>query len=313
MSVIQLISCKHAYRTNSSGLSGSALSPRRRTRGAFTLIEVLVVVAIIALLMAILLPALREARDQTRVTMCLTNLHDFGTAMFQYSNQYDPYFPLAPYIGSSIYCDRPGADDNLFVLYLTRMAPNVNTFTCPATKHRIRKPYKITKEADSGGTRFNIYCDPKSNQVRNDFEMHAMLVYETVQDKPNPGPQLVNGFGTSYEYSGWVDAQTDTEPKFWYPWKKKPGKVERAVPMSTRSIKFPAREVLMQDADEGTSQGAVVGVPDGKFAYNNYPEPWDNHGSVKRNYLKADGHVMTNKFKHTDPKDASKGYWLIKE
>ena len=43
-------------------------------RKGFTLIELLVVVSIIALLMAILMPALGEARDQPKLVMCRSNL-----------------------------------------------------------------------------------------------------------------------------------------------------------------------------------------------------------------------------------------------
>lgn len=57
---------------------------RRRT--AFTLIEVLVVVAIIALLAAILLPSLRAARDQAKVVQCLANLGTLGKACMAYIN-----------------------------------------------------------------------------------------------------------------------------------------------------------------------------------------------------------------------------------
>lgn len=62
--------------------SQPAQVPRRRK--AFTLIEVLVVVAIIALLISILLPSLRQARELTRQTICLHNEKTLGMAWYQY-------------------------------------------------------------------------------------------------------------------------------------------------------------------------------------------------------------------------------------
>jgi len=53
-------------------------------RGGFTLIEVLVVVAIIALLISILLPSLSRAREQARMVMCEAHLKQFGNALNMY-------------------------------------------------------------------------------------------------------------------------------------------------------------------------------------------------------------------------------------
>ncbi|MHC4616608.1 MAG: type II secretion system protein [Planctomycetota bacterium] len=47
-------------------------------RRAFTLIELLVVIAIIALLMSILMPALSKAKSQAKISVCLSNLHQWA-------------------------------------------------------------------------------------------------------------------------------------------------------------------------------------------------------------------------------------------
>ncbi|MHC4115854.1 MAG: type II secretion system protein, partial [Planctomycetota bacterium] len=49
-----------------------------RQRKGFTLIELLVVIAIIALLMSILMPALRNVRNQAKDTMCRQKLQQWG-------------------------------------------------------------------------------------------------------------------------------------------------------------------------------------------------------------------------------------------
>jgi len=58
-------------------------------RSAFTLVELLVVIAIIALLMAILMPALRKAREQARRVHCIANTKTLSLAWYLYQDDND--------------------------------------------------------------------------------------------------------------------------------------------------------------------------------------------------------------------------------
>ena len=62
-------------------------------KNAFTLVELLVVIAVIALLMAILMPALSMARKQGQRAVCQTNLHQQYVACGMYIDDHDAYFP----------------------------------------------------------------------------------------------------------------------------------------------------------------------------------------------------------------------------
>ncbi|MEO1235409.1 MAG: type II secretion system protein [Planctomycetota bacterium] len=65
----------------------------RPRRNAFTLIELLVVISIIALLVAILLPVLRNAREAARISRCLANLRQVSIGFAGYALDEDDYWP----------------------------------------------------------------------------------------------------------------------------------------------------------------------------------------------------------------------------
>ena len=71
------------------------MSKPRNQRHAFTLVELLVVIAIIAILIALLLPALTQARSAAQNMSCLNNSKQFAFALHTYFADSEGYFPLA--------------------------------------------------------------------------------------------------------------------------------------------------------------------------------------------------------------------------
>ena len=76
---------------------------RRRRARAFTLVEVLVVVGIIALLVSILLPALSKARESANLIVCGNNQRQLMTAFRMFSGDHQGFLPGG-------YTDRQSSD-----------------------------------------------------------------------------------------------------------------------------------------------------------------------------------------------------------
>ncbi|HBC87502.1 MAG TPA: hypothetical protein DCZ94_11150 [Lentisphaeria bacterium] len=72
-------------------------------KNIFTLIELLVVIAIIAILVAMLLPALKNAQEQARRISCVNNLKQFATATYAYTDDNGGHLPGRGSTFSDIY------------------------------------------------------------------------------------------------------------------------------------------------------------------------------------------------------------------
>jgi len=77
-------------------ISGTAPG-RSSSRQGFTLVELLTVLAVIAVLAALLLPVFAKAREAARRSACISNLHQMGYAWTLYIQDYDERTPGGAY------------------------------------------------------------------------------------------------------------------------------------------------------------------------------------------------------------------------
>lgn len=171
----------------------------KKGKHAFTIVEMLLVIGLLALIAGLLSPALNSARQTAKTAACAANLRQVGVALMNYSMDNAGFFPI------------PAADDGLDGGWMeslwvyggyesnsyvsatfdeTYQSKNQNIFLCPvtsrATKETDRNPYRVdpTKNPDpNSGNMVDEKCS---------YGMNVMPQYMYFNLKnaapPAPGP-----------------------------------------------------------------------------------------------------------------------------
>ena len=117
-----------------AGLPGPAPETPRpgAAVAAFTLVELLVVLAIIAMLAALLLPVLGRAKEEARATVCLANLHQVGLALQLYVQDNNNKMPVMWDAPTNAAAANPATTNATINQVLLNQLGNTNVLRCPS-------------------------------------------------------------------------------------------------------------------------------------------------------------------------------------
>lgn len=220
-------------------------------RWAFTLVELLVVMAIIAVLVALLLPAVQKVREAANRTACQNNLRQLGLAVLNFESAYGK-LPTGGegLVPSTIGTAKPVKDYDMHSFF-TYMLPFVE-------QEKVYRQFNL-----------NFYYNDVNNAPQNAAAAKTQIpVYmcpsaEGVQ--PDPG-----GYGqTSYMPIVYVDIDPATGLR----------NPTLRVPGTLRIWKYPGNARLLKDVSDGTSNTIILGEDapyrnfESVFPYQKSPAP----------------------------------------
>ena len=174
----------------------------KHTKHCFSLIELLVTIAVIAILAGLLLPALNSARAKAHTITCANNLKQLGLAAISYSSDHDGYYvpnvASAGYFWENLVATRylTGAKDYDGVNGRNRLLP-IPPLLCPAEQHS-NATFDNEAAARTKSTDYaqNYYLDyTLLNQSNND-------IFLKLTDLKHSSKVFM--YGDRYWYPKWV-------------------------------------------------------------------------------------------------------------
>jgi len=150
---------------------------------AFTLLELLVVVSIIALLMGLLVPAITKARESARRAKCMSNIHQLSVAMLAYANDNDGNYPNAGESPDYFSWSTPGYNTHAHPwLPLQRYIDDTGVLYCPSALYK------------------NVSCPATLGSYPANFQRGTVQPWSTIMNSD-----------THYGYMQWMTTKAGSE------------------------------------------------------------------------------------------------------
>ncbi len=233
---------------------GPNVSNRRMpapARRAFTLVELLVTVAIIAILAALLLPASMRAKEKADRLQCLNNLHQLIASSLMYA---------ADNAGGPLSDTSSDSNDNQ--TWLFHYIRSVKTFVCPGTRNEVRP----------------------NDLVVDDFTL--ALAPDDLRDYAGGK----RGYGSSYEVFGFMNHNGHVTTQIASPGGPTEVAGVRKTETSVLDYRHTFNAFGLRGMAPGPSRIWLLLDGDGSQGLN-FPRPTGNHGSAGDNVSFCDGHV----------------------
>lgn len=172
-------------------------------RSGFTLIELLVVIVIIAILGALLLPAIGLVRTAAVKTECLSNQRQLAMAVIAYAGEHHGVAPLAHTADSpkqGNYYIRKGWNwtGGFGMLYVAGVLDTKSAYYCPAMKHDAAH--------DEDGAK-NAWPPESGSKTRTSYGLRPVVGYRW--DGPNPELPIIDDYGATRSVSSCLVSTVD--------------------------------------------------------------------------------------------------------
>lgn len=185
---------------------------RQNSERAFSLIELLTVIGIIAVLAAILFPVFSRAREQARQTSCISNMHDIYVAASLYRQDYEAYPPILLGLPQNPDGSRwqPGNDAPIPAgsirngfLYPSYVR-NIETFHCP--NNNITDPRLIVNAAFPSNAGFSGPATYATHGIEAPMPLDPIPYYAYDSYDVTPLQGQFGAYQVSYSRD-WTDAE----------------------------------------------------------------------------------------------------------